>query len=415
MAPNHVAVFFSNDQYPTNADGSFRFEQNSNTYYLSGIDQEETILIMYPDAPNKEWKEVLLVRETSERIQVWEGWKYSKDEARHTSGVEKVRYSDGFNSLIRQMLSTCDGVYVNVNEYERTSMKRMGPSHDFAAMLQREYPAHALKRAYPIVANLRAIKRDADLAQMKEAIRMTKSAFDRVLNFVRPGVWEYEIEAEVTHEFIRNRARGHAYDPIIASGKNACVLHYIFNSAQCKDGDLLLMDFGADYGNYAADLSRTIPVNGKFTQRQKDVYNACLRAHKAAKAMLVVGNTYEQLMKDLGIVMTEELLGLGLLTQEDIEEQTEDSPAYKKYFMHGNSHYLGLDTHDVGNRYQPFKPGMVYTNEPGIYIPDEGLGVRIENDVLITEEGPVDLMDDIPIEVEEIEAIMAHAAANRQG
>ena len=409
MAPNHIAVFFANDLYPTNADAGFRFEQNSNLYYLSGIDQEKIILVMYPDAPNEEWNEVLYIRETSKKIQVWEGWKYSIDEAREASGVEKVRFFDDFEGQIRQMLSLCDGIYIDTNEYERGAVQRIGPAHDFAKRIREEYPAHSFKRSYPIVADLRAIKQEEELAQMKEAIRITKKAFERVLKFVKPGVWEYEIEAEITHEFIRNRARGHAYDPIIATGENACVLHYIYNSTQCKDGDLLLMDFGADYGNYSSDLSRTIPVNGKFTQRQKDVYNACLRVHKAAKAQLVVGNTYKNLMEEVGKVMTQELIGLGLLTPKEVEEQDPKSPAFKKYFMHGNSHYMGLDTHDVGNRYQPFQPGMVYTNEPGIYILEENIGVRIENDVLITENGPVDLMEDIPIEVEEIEAMMAGA------
>lgn len=406
MAPNHIAIFFSNDIFPTNADGGFRFEQNSNLYYLTGIDQEDTILVLYPDAPNESWTEVLYVRETSEHIQIWEGWKYSLEEAEATSGVEMVRHSTHFDRQIRQMLSLCDGVYIDTNEYERGSLKKRGLGHDFIREIREEYPLHDLKRAYPIVADLRAIKQKEELVQINEAIRITHSAFERVLKFVKPGVWEYEIEAEITHEFIRNRARGHAYDPIIASGKNACVLHYVLNSAQCKDGDLLLMDFGADYGNYASDLSRTIPVNGTFSQRQKDVYNACLRVHYAAKEQLVVGNTYKKLMDAVGEVMTEELIKLGLLTKQEVAEQDPDAPAFKKYFMHGNSHYMGLDTHDVGNRYKPFAAGMLYTNEPGIYIPDENLGVRIENDVLITADGPEDLMKNIPIEVEEIEALM---------
>lgn len=409
MQPDTAAVFFSNDMLVTNADGNYLFTQNSNLYYLSGIDQEKTILFLFPDAPRPEWREILFVLKTNETIQIWEGWKYSMNEAREASGIQTIRYAETFDGFIRTMISHCSGFYLDFNEHERNALVSTGAANRFADFLKSEFPAHAIHRAAPILEELRSIKSKWELVQLQEAIDITEKAFRRVLTMLNPGVTEYEIEAEVTHEFIRNRATGHAYTPIIASGYNACVLHYIENSRPCKDGDLILMDFGAEYGNYSADLTRTVPVNGKFTKRQKDVYNAVLRVHKAAVAMLKPGNLLEKYHAEVGKLMESELLGLKLISKTDIKNQDPAWPAYKKYFMHGTSHFLGLDTHDVGNRYKPFKEGMVFTCEPGIYIPEESIGVRIENDILISKKGPVDLMKNIPYEVEEIEALMQKA------
>ena len=406
MKPGTMAVFFSNDMMVDNADGHYRFRQNSNTYYLSGIDQEKTILVLFPDAPKKEWQEMLFILKTSEIIQIWEGWKYSMEEATQASGVQTVRYFETFRSFIKNIISQTEGIYLDFNEHERNALFTPTHAHRFAQELKEEFPAHPLLRAAPVLEELRSIKSKWEIAQLQEAINITEKAFRRVLNFVKPGVTEYEIEAEITHEFLRNKATGHAYEPIIASGRNACVLHYIDNSLPCKKGDLILMDFGAEYGNYSADLSRVVPVDGVFTKRQKEVYNAVLRVHKAAVQMLTPGTLLEAYHKEVGKLMEAELLALKLITKTDIKNQKPQQPAYTKYFMHGTSHFLGLDTHDVGNRYKPFKEGMVFTCEPGIYILEENIGIRIENDILVSRKGPIDLMKNIPIEADEIEAIM---------
>lgn len=406
MKPNSMAIFHSNEMVLTNADGAYRFTQNSNMYYLSGLDQEEIYLVLFPDAPNPDWKEMLFIRETNETIAIWEGWKYSKQEARAASNVQNVYFYKDFDAFFYRMMSHCEGVYVDINEHERNAIPSQGPGYKVINRLRNEFPAHAIHKAATILQDLRAVKAPEEVAQMQVAMDITEKALRRVLNFVKPGVNECEVEAEIQHEFLRNRATGPAYDSIIASGRNACVLHYVQNEATCNDGDLLLMDFGAEYGNYSADLTRTIPVNGVFTARQKDVYNACLRVFKGAKNMLRVGTLLEEYHKEVGKMMEKELLGLGLITEKDIENQDPAWPAYKKYFMHGTSHFLGLDTHDVGNRYKPFKAGMVFTCEPGIYILEENMGIRIENDILITDGDPIDLMANIPIEVEEIEALM---------
>jgi Xaa-Pro aminopeptidase len=407
MKPQTIAIFHANDQLADNSDSMYPFTQNSNTYYLSGLDQEEVILVLWPDAPKEKFREMLFIRETNEHIQIWEGWKYSKEEAREASGVETVFWYHEFDGMLRQLISHFDGVYLDVIEHERQALNTISAGHRLAEKFRRDFPAHQIYRAWPILMNLRMIKSEEEIAQIQVACDITEKAFLRVMKFIKPGVYEHEIEAEIQHEFLRNRATGPAYSSIIASGKNACVLHYIENNRECKDGDLILMDFGAEYGNYSADLTRTIPVNGKFTQRQKDVYNAVLRVMKAATNLLVVGNNWEDYHEQVGELMTPELVQLGLLTQEEVDNQDPEKPAYKKYFMHGTSHFLGLDTHDVGDRYTPFAAGMVFTCEPGIYIPEENIGVRIENDILVTADGPVDLMANIPREVEEIEALMA--------
>ncbi|MFN0201097.1 MAG: aminopeptidase P N-terminal domain-containing protein, partial [Bacteroidia bacterium] len=344
MKPNTIAVFHSNEQLSDNADGMYRFTQDSNMYYLSGIDQEEVYLVLFPDAPNPDWREMLFIKETNETIQIWEGWKYSKAEARAASGVKTIFFYQDFENVVRRMASHFDGAYLAVNEHERNALVSHTAAHRIAEKFRNEFPAHQIYRAAPILEALRSVKKPAEVAQMQVAMDITEKAFRRVLAFVKPGVNECEIEAEIQHEFLKNRATGPAYGSIIATGRNACVLHYVQNECECKDGDLLLMDFGAEYGNYSADLTRTIPVNGKFSERQKAVYNACLRVFKGARNMLRVGTLLEEYHKEVGKMMEKELLDLGLITAEQVATQNPDWPAYKKYFMHGTSHFLGLDT-----------------------------------------------------------------------
>jgi Xaa-Pro aminopeptidase len=409
MKPRTIAVFHSNDLISLNADANYRFAQDSNMYYLSGIDQEEVILVIFPDAPTAATREMLFIRETNATIQVWEGWKYSKQEARDASGVQTVHFYQDFDAVIRRLVSHFDGVYIDVNEHERNSLTTRKAGHRLAEKFRTEFPAHQIYRSAPILEALRSIKSPEEIEQMKVAMGITEKAFRRVLGFIRPGVMEYEIEAEIQHEFLRNRASGPAYDSIIATGGNACVLHYVDNSSECQDGQLILMDFGSRYANYCSDLTRTVPVNGKFTPRQRDVYEAVLRVMKQATQMLRPGNLLESYHTEVGKLMEAELIGLGLITEEQVANQPADAPAYKKYFMHGTSHFLGLDVHDVGNRYAPFQAGMVFTCEPGIYIPEEGIGIRLENNILITEGDPIDLMASIPLEADEIEALMSAA------
>ncbi len=413
LSPKSIAFFNANDEMPRNGDGNFAYRQNSDLFYLSGIDQEQTLLVIFPDAPLPQHREMLFLRQTNEKIAVWEGHKYTKDEARGASGIQSIYWTDDFNSVIPMLMNHAQQVYININENDRFLSDVPYRELRFAKEMQNRWPAHTFARSGAIMAQLRSIKNDIEIKLMQKAIDITEKAFRRVMRFVKPGVWEYEIEAEITHEFIRKRATGHAYTPIIASGANACVLHYIDNNQQCKAGDVILLDFGAEYANYAADLTRCVPVSGEFTDRQRDVYNAVLRVMRQATKMLVPGNTIEKYHAEVGKIMEQELLGLGLLTKEDIAKQNPDLPAYKKYFMHGTSHFLGLDVHDIGNKYEPMKAGMVFTCEPGIYIPEEKLGIRIENDILITTKEPIDLMANIPIEVEEIEDAMREAVMSK--
>ncbi len=411
LPPNSIAFFNANDEMPRNGDGNFIFRQNSDLFYLSGIDQEQTILVIFPDAPLPQYREMLFLRQTNEKIAVWEGHKYTKDEARAASGIQSVYWVDDFNSVIPMLMNHAHQVYVNINENDRFLSEVPYRELRFAKELQSRYPAHTFARSGAIMAQLRSIKNDIEIKLMQKAIDITEKAFRRVMRFVKPGVMENEIEAEIIHEFIRKRATGHAYSPIIASGANACVLHYIDNNQPCNAGDVILMDFGAEYANYAADLTRCVPVSGEFTERQRDVYNAVLRVMKQATKMLVPGNTIEKYHGEVGKIMEQELIGLGLLNKDEVKKQNPDMPLYKKYFMHGTSHFLGLDVHDIGNKYEPMKAGMVFTCEPGIYIPEEKLGIRIENDILITTKEPIDLMANIPVEVEDIEEAMREAAA----
>ena len=406
LKPNAIAVFNSNDIMPTNADGTMRFRQNNDLFYLSGIDQEESILVIYPDFHDKSMREILFLRKTSEEIAIWEGHKYTKAEAAEVSGISTVKWLDEFEKTFNTLMAEAVSVYLNTNEHIRAANPVQTRDARFIAECKQRYPLHTYERVAPIMHKLRAIKSELEIKQLQEACDITEKGFRRILDFVKPGVWEYEIEAEFLHEFVRNRSRGFAYEPIIASGFSACVLHYIENNKQCHDGDCILFDMGAEYANYNADLTRVIPVNGKFTTRQKEVYNAVLRVHREAAAMLTPGNTIPEYHKEVGKVMEAELIGLGLLDKTDVKNQDPSNPAYRKYFMHGTSHHLGLDVHDVGNIYQPMQEGMVFTVEPGIYIREESLGIRIENDVVITKDGIHDLMRNIPIEAEEIEDLM---------
>lgn len=401
-----LAVFHSNDVMPTNADGTMNFRQNNDFFYLTGIDQEESILVVYPDFYDNKLKEILFLKEVNEHIAVWEGHKYTKEEGIEQSGIQTIYWLSEFKSVFNTLMAEVEHVYLNSNEHIRAVVEVETRDARFIKQCQATYPLHKYHRAAPIMSQLRAIKSVEEISALQTACDITNKGFRRILNFIKPGVMEYEIEAEYSHEFLRNRSRGFAYTPIIASGSNACVLHYIENNRECKPGDVILMDVGAEYGNYNADMTRCIPVSGKYTPRQKDVYNAVLRVKREAMKMLVSGNTISEYHKEVGKVMESELLGLRLIDSTDVKNQDSNSPAYKKYFMHGTSHHLGLDVHDIGNVYRKMETGMVFTVEPGIYIPEENLGIRLENDMVITENELNDLMRDIPIEAEEIEELM---------
>lgn len=407
LEPRSLAIFNSNDIYPTGADSTLPFEQHRDLFYLCGIDQEESILLLFPDAFEKKHKEILFVRETNEHIAVWEGAKLTKKQARELSGIETVYWLSEFNRVFQQLSTQCDCFYFNTNEHYRQAVETQTREDRFIAWCKKTYPAHRVGKSNPILQKLRAVKAPEEINQIRQACDITEKGFRRILSFIKPGVWEYEIEAELAHEFIRNRSKGFAYTPIIASGQNANVLHYIENNKQCKEGELILMDVAAEYGNYSSDLTRTVPVSGKFTSRQKEVYESVLKVKKEATKLLVPGTIWKEFHVEVGKLMTSELLKLGLLNKVDIQNESSEKPAYKKYFMHGTSHHMGLDTHDYGLLHQPMEANMVFTVEPGIYIPEEGFGVRLEDDVVIQSKGePLNLMDSIPIEIEEIETLM---------
>lgn len=408
LKPNSLALFNSNDIMPTNGDGTMPFKQNSDLFHLSGIDQEETILLLFPDSQKEEYRELLFVKETNEHIAVWEGAKLNKSEAFEISGIKTVYWLDEFESVLKSIITDVEFVYLNSNEHSRATIEVETRDARFSKWMRENYPAKRYEMSAPIMHDIRSVKDEREVALIQKACDLTESAFRKILKTVKPGMMEYEIEADIVHEFIRNKSRGFAYTPIIASGRNACVLHYIDNNSECKSGDVILMDFAAEYANYASDMTRCIPVSGKFTERQKEVYNAVLRVMRAATKMLVPGTLLHEYQKKVGLLMEKELLSLGLITQDDIDNQSLDHPVYNKFFMHGTSHFLGLDVHDVGFFTKPIRAGMVFTCEPGIYIPEENLGIRIENDILVTEDGPVDLMANIPIEADEIEALMSN-------
>lgn len=407
MAPCCTAVFNSNDIYPVSADSTMPFKQHRDILYLSGVDQEESILVLFPDAFEPEYREILFLRETSETIKIWEGEKLTRERAYNLSGIKTVYWLQDFERIFKTIMAQAAGIYLNTNEHLRAQVETETREDRFIKKIKNQYPAHQVHKSAPILHALRAVKSTEELAHMQQACDITRAGFERVLNFVKPGVWEYEIEAEYAHEFLRRRSTGFAYTPIIASGYNACVLHYIDNNQQCKDGDVVLMDVGAEYGNYASDLTRCVPVNGKFNARQRAVYDAVLRVKNAATQLLVPGTLLKDYHTEVGRIMEGELLGLKLIDRHDILNQNPAWPAFKKYFMHGTSHFLGLDTHDVGLWSKPIEAGNVFTCEPGIYIPEENLGIRLEDDLLVTKnDGPVNLMSRIPIEAGHIEELM---------
>lgn len=406
MQPGSLAIFHSNDVHYRNGDQPFRFRQQSDFFYLTGIDQEKSILMMFPDCPNPDLREILFSIEPTESLQTWEGHKYSQKEAAEISGIGKVRWNGQFDATLAEAMSFADHVYLNANEYPKFSTDVPYRDLRFAKEIREKFPNHNYLRAAPLIYKLRTIKSKEEIHMMQNAINLTGKAFERVLKFVEPGVREYEIEAEITHEFLYEGAAGTAYHSIIASGMNACTLHYIENAGECKDGELLLMDFGAEYGHYAADLTRTIPVNGKFSERQKQCYQSVLRVLRQAPRLLVPGKTIDQVNREVNKLMEEEMITLGLLTREEVERQDPDKPLFSKYFMHGVTHFLGLDVHDVGSKFEPLKPGMVMTFEPGLYIREENMGIRLENNFLVTEKEAIDLSAGVPLEINEIEALM---------
>jgi Xaa-Pro aminopeptidase len=406
LRANSLAIVNSNDEMPRNGDQNFPFRQNSDMFYLTGLDQEECILCIFPDYPVKKYREIVFTKKTSKLMATWYGHKYTKQEVSKISGVRTVMWLDEFNALFAELMSKADFVYLNLNENIRFSSEIIYRDLRFARKIKQDFPCHKYERLAPVLTDLRVVKETEEIELIQKACNITNKAFHRVLKFVKPDVMEYEVESEITYEYLKNGASGHAYLPIIASGENACILHYSENDKQCKDGDLLLMDFGAEYANYAADCTRTIPVNGKFTPRQADCYNAVLRIQKKAIEMLVPGNTLEKCQKQVCKLMEKEMIDLGLFTKEDVKNQDPDNPLFFKYYMHGTSHFMGLDVHDVGSKQQLLQKGMILSCEPGIYIPEENIGIRIENDIVVNDK-PVDLMKNIAREVDEIENLMA--------
>ncbi len=407
LKPNSVAIFNSNDEYHRNGDQNFSFRQNSDLFYLTGIEQEQSILILAPNHPEPKLREVLFLLEPNEQMEIWFGYKLTIAEAQKISGIKNVMIMPRLEFVLNEIILASENIYLNFNEYVKYSTEVLSRDRRFAEKIQTKFPGHNFERSAPLLSELRTIKSKTEIELIQKAIDITEKGFRRVLKNTKPGQKEFEIQAEIEYEFTTNGANGHAYPPIIASGINACTLHYIENDKVCKDGDLLLMDFGAEYANYAADLTRTIPINGKFTKRQREVYDAVLRVQKKAIEMLVVGNTVDKLNKAVNELMKQELVSLGLMKQEEYDDPIKANSILFKYFMHGTSHFLGLDVHDVGSKYEKMKAGMVFTCEPALYIREENIGIRLENDILVTENGPVDLMKNIPIEPSEIEALMA--------
>ncbi len=406
LKANSIAIFNSNDEHPWNGDATHKFKQNSDIFYLSGIDQEESILVIYPDSPTPELREALFIKQTSDLMVTWNGYKLTQAQAQEVSGIANVFWLDDFEAKIRQAINYAQNIYLSLNENDRSTVTTPYKDWRFAQTMREKYPLHNFERAAPIVQRLRSIKSKYELELMNLAVGISEKMINRLFKFVKPGVWEYEIEAEIIHSYISNRANGHSFQPIVASGQNSCILHYNDNNQQCKDGDIILIDSGADYANYASDMTRVIPVNGKFTARQKQVYNAVLHVMNEAKKLLKPGVMLMEYQAQVGLIMEEQLVKLGLLTADDIAKQNPNWPAYKRYFMHGTSHFLGIDVHDVGMRYEPMKAGMTFSCEPGIYIKEEAIGIRLENEILITENGCLDLMSHIPIEADHIEELI---------
>lgn len=406
MLPGSIAVFVSNDEMPSNGDAHYPFRQNSNLFWLSGIWQEDSMVILFPDHPEARYREVLVLIRPNEMKEKWDGRRLRAEEARAISGIQTILWQDTADSLLQQWIHLAENIYLSSNENDRKSGPALTREYRFITEMQQRYPLHRYFRSAPIMKKLRALKSPMEIEVMQTAVDITHATFSRLLTFIRPGVMEYEIEADIYHSFISQRSGGPAYSSIVASGDRARTLHYITNDQECKDGELVLMDFGADYGGYSADLTRTVPVNGKFTRRQKEVYNACLQLHRFAKSLLKPGLTFSEYNKKIGGEAGKLFLKIGLLTEADIKNQTPENPAYFKYMYHGISHHLGIDVHDLGARTGLIEEGMVLTVEPGIYIEEEQMGIRIENDVWITRDGCRDLMEKVPITAEEIEAAM---------
>ena len=406
LPPKSLVIISSNDIMPTNADGTMGFKQNSDLYYLSGLDQEETLLILYPDAPEDQYKEMAFVKETSELIEIWEGHKFTKQEAFEISGIKNIQWTSNLEQILKTIVYSAEQIFLIDNEHIRNSSRVETQNDRLNLEIKEKYPLHKIGRLAPLLNTIRMQKEIIEIEALQKAIDITEKAFRRILKITKPGVFEYEIEAEFIHEFIKNRSNGFAYTPIIASGANACVLHYIENNLVCQDGDMLLLDVGACYANYNADMTRTIPVNGRFTKRQKQVYQAVHDVLNFATQIMTSGTYWVDYQKEVEKYMESKLIDLGLFTRKDVENQDKHQPLFKKYFMHGVAHHLGIDVHDVWDKYKPFAAGMVLTCEPGIYIREEGLGIRLENNLLITDKGAVNLMNNIPIDWEEIETIM---------
>ena len=405
LKPNSIAVFNANDIYPISADSTLPFEQHRDLFYLTGIDQEETILILCPDAKDPKQREMVFVRETNAHIAVWEGHKLTKNEATAVTGIANVQWTADFETSFLELAKQVDNIYINTNEHYRAKVETQTREDRFISWCKEQFPKKNYEKSNFILQGLRGVKDHEEIAHVQQACDITEKGFRRILGFVKPGVWEFEIEAEFSHEFLRNRSKGFAYTPIIASGTNSNVLHYIENSKQCQAGELILMDVGAAYGNYSSDMTRTIPVSGQFTPRQRAVYEAVLKVKEEATQLLIPGVLWKEYHVEVGKLMSSALVDLGLLAKKEVSNNEE---AYKKYFMHGTSHHLGLDTHDYGLLDEPMEANMVFTVEPGIYIPDEGFGIRLEDDVVVQATGaPVNLMATIPIDPDEIEALMS--------
>ena len=406
LAKNSVAFFNSNDIYPISADSTLPFEQHRDIFYLSGIDQEESILVLFPDSNKSNYREILFLRETNDHIIHWEGEKLTKLDATKISGIKNVHWLGEFEEILKSVLKEADHVYINTNEHYRQSVETQTREDRFIEKLK-SFGGLSLKKSNPILQYQRSVKNEIELTLIKKACEITKKGFERVLGFIKPGIWEYEIEAEFSHEFLRNRSKRFAYTPIIASGKNSNYLHYIKNNKQCHDGEIILMDVGAEYANYSSDMTRTVPVNGRFSERQKTIYNSVLNVKNEATKLLRPGTLWKDYHIEVGKIMTSELLKIKLLDKSDVQNETKNKPAYKKYFSHGTSHHMGLDTHDYCDLKIPFEKNNVLTVEPGIYIINEGFGIRLEDDVVINNSGdPTNLMTEIPIEIDHIESIM---------
>jgi Xaa-Pro aminopeptidase len=406
MEKNSIAIFNSNDEMPMNGDATYKFKQNSDLFWLSGIEQEDTMVILFPDNPDPKFREVLVLVRPNELKEKWDGRRWRADEAKKVSGITTVVWLDSLDAMLQSWIHLSDSIYLNSNENDRKASLVPVRDYRYAETMKQRYPLHNYKRSARLMKELRAIKTPLEVEVLQKAVDITHTAFERLLKFIKPGVMEYEIEAEIWHSFLSQRATGPAYGSIIASGDRARTLHYVSNNQECKSGELILMDFGAEYGGYCADLTRTVPVNGKFSRRQKKVYDSCLQIHNYAKSILKAGISIVDYTDKVGEEATQQFLKLGLLRKSDIKNEDKENRAYRKYLYHGISHHLGIDVHDLGTRTEPIKAGMVFTVEPGIYIEEEQMGIRIENNVWITRNGNKDLFNKIPITTEEIESIM---------